>query len=601
MKNLIRAVAGMLALTVAMEAGAQSCVGDVNSDGRVDGGDLGTALAWWGPVVTTNALSVACDLDGSGQIDGADLGLLLSNWGVCVGSIASVTPLEGCAEGGTAITINGAFLESTSAVSIGGRLCTGVVVRSATQVEAVIPSGVPGSAAIRVTTGAGTFEAPLAFSYSPASIATVSPNQGCVIGGTQLTITGACLGGTTAVTVGGIECSSVTVLSPTTISAVTPAGTSGTSEVRVATPASTAVSAEGFTYLPPTVSSISPNGGPTAGGSPITISGAYLALTTGVTIGGAPCASLTVVNATTVTAVTPAGAPGNADVVITGGKGTITIPGGYRYVGSAWVPAWATLVEAQPDPAVVTDAALRAKIAETGLAWRVRDSGTQMEMVLIPPDTFPMGCFGTSSWYGCASVSLPMHWVTRTTAFYLGRFEVTQAQWVATMGSNPSYFQGRPDSASRPVESVSWDAFQGYLSATGFRLPTEAEWEYACRAGTLEPFYNGSYNDNTVVDLGWYGANSGGETHAVGGKAANGFGLYDMLGNVWEWVNDWWYPGYPSSPQTNPTGPASGGGRVMRGGSCLSTTTENLRSSYREYNAPCCGGFHFGFRVARNP
>ena len=267
------------------------------------------------------------------------------------------------------------------------------------------------------------------------------------------------------------------------------------------------------------------------------------------------------------------------------------------------VPSWATLIEERPDPAVVTNPELRTAIEATGLAWRVRDTATQIEMLLIPPGTFQMGCIMGSNQYGCSSSEQPVHAVTLTNAFYLGRYEVTQSQWVAKMGSNPSYFQTYSDAASRPVEQVSWNNIQGYLSATDLRLPTEAEWEYACRAGTQTPYYNGSTDDNTVGMLAWYGwccgGNSGGQTHAVGGKAANGFGLYDMLGNVWEWVNDW-YDTYPSSAQTNPTGPASAAYRVHRGGSWFYGTYD-VRSSYRGNDSPGSVHFSLGFRVARNP
>jgi formylglycine-generating enzyme required for sulfatase activity len=275
---------------------------------------------------------------------------------------------------------------------------------------------------------------------------------------------------------------------------------------------------------------------------------------------------------------------------------------------SAWgacpvtVPSWATLLQARPDPAVVTDPALRASIEATGLAWRVRDTGTGIEMLLVPPGSFQMGCIMGSNQYGCSSWEQPVHQVTLTNAFYLGRYEVTQAQWQARMGSNPSYFQasnGYPDSGSRPVEQVSWDTIQGYLGATGMRLPTEAEWEYACRAGTQTPFYNGSTDDSTVGALAWYSSNSGGETHAVGGKAANGFGLRDMLGNVWEWVNDW-HDTYPSSAQTNPTGPVDGSFRVFRGGS-WGFVTDFVRSSGRVWVGPGFTNYNIGFRVARTP
>ena len=268
-------------------------------------------------------------------------------------------------------------------------------------------------------------------------------------------------------------------------------------------------------------------------------------------------------------------------------------------------PAWATLVEALPDPAVVTDPMLRQRIMATGLAWRVRDTATQVEMLLVPPGTFQMGCIMGSYWWRCWPHEQPVHQVTLTNAFYLGRYEVTQSQWTAQMGSNPSEFQSAsaevPASQvpNRPVERVSWTTVQGYLSATGFRLPTEAEWEFACRAGTQEPYYNGSRDDNTVGTLAWYQPNSGLQTHAVGGKQANAFGFHDMLGNVWEFVNDW-YDTYPSSAQTNPTGPASATYRVYRGGS-FGNGSYNLRSSTRYDAAPGLAERSFGFRVARNP
>jgi formylglycine-generating enzyme required for sulfatase activity len=204
-----------------------------------------------------------------------------------------------------------------------------------------------------------------------------------------------------------------------------------------------------------------------------------------------------------------------------------------------------------PDPAVVTDPALRAAIIATGRPWRIRDTATQVEMLLVPPGTFQMGCIEGSDQFGCTPAEQPVHHVTLPHAFYMSRHELTQAQWMATMGSNPSMFQGQADSASRPVEQVSWNAIQAYLGATGMRLPTEAEWEYACRAGTQTPFHNGSTDDATLGALAWFGSccggNSGERTHAVGGKAANALGFHDMLGNVWEWVTDGYGP-YPDEP-----------------------------------------------------
>jgi formylglycine-generating enzyme required for sulfatase activity len=435
----------------------------------------------------------------------------------------------------------------------------------------------------------------------PASISGITPTEGCFVGGTAITITGSYLGtATTVVTVGGVPATDVTANSLTSVTATTPAGILGPATVLVTTAAGTYTTPQMFTYMPASVSSIAPNTGTTAGGFQITITGGYLALTSGVSIGGTPCTSVTVVNATTVTAMTPAGTIGNADVVITGGKGAITVPGGYRYV-SIVVPTWATLVEAMPDPAVVTNSTLRAAITASGLAWRVRDTATQMEMLLVPEGTFVMGCTASNQSACNGGDTNPTHIVTLTQAFYMGRYEVTQAQWVAKMGTNPSNFQGQSDSANRPVEFVGWNTIQGYLSATGMRLPSEAEWEYACRAGTTTAYNNGSSDYSTVGQIAWYNENSGGQTHAVGLKAANALGLHDMAGNVWEWVNDWYdFSYYSVSPQTDPIGPVSGTYRVIRGGSYYHFTNL-LNSSARIYNSPNGQGWYFGFRVAMDP
>jgi formylglycine-generating enzyme required for sulfatase activity len=155
------------------------------------------------------------------------------------------------------------------------------------------------------------------------------------------------------------------------------------------------------------------------------------------------------------------------------------------------------------------------------------------------------------------------------------------------------------------VDGVSWWAIQGYLSATGMRLPSEAEWEYACRAGTTTAFHsmpgypNGTNDDSQVGTIAWYSSNSGNQTHAVGGKAANALGLHDMSGNVMEWVNDW-FNYYSSGAQTNPLGPVSGASRVLRGG-FFTYDTAYVRSSFRYASTPDYTFFDGGFRVARNP
>jgi formylglycine-generating enzyme required for sulfatase activity len=275
------------------------------------------------------------------------------------------------------------------------------------------------------------------------------------------------------------------------------------------------------------------------------------------------------------------------------------------YLLNAWgpcpatiiVPTWATLVEAMPDPAVVTDTTLRSAIAATGLAWRVRDTATQIEMLLVPPGMFSMGCTPSNGW-ACFKFENPTHSVTLTQAIYMGRYEVTQSQWVATMGSNPSEFQGAsyPDAANRPVEMVSWNAIQGYLSATGMRLPSEAEWEYACRAGTETAFNNGSSEDYTVGTIAWFEDNSENQTHVIGGKAGNALGLHDMSGNVYEYVNDR-FVGYSGGAQTNPVVPSGTEVGVVRGGSWAGSTNY-VRSSFRY---TFLTGSIIGFRVARAP
>ncbi len=270
--------------------------------------------------------------------------------------------------------------------------------------------------------------------------------------------------------------------------------------------------------------------------------------------------------------------------------------------GNCNAPSWGTVLTYSPDPAVVTNASLRSAIIATGYPWRVRDNGTGIEMLLVPPGTFDMGCIQGSNNYGCYSYEQPVHTVTLTNAYYIGRYEVTQAEWQAKMGYNPSYFQGN---AQRPVERVSWNTIQGFLSATGLRLPTEAEWEYACRAGTTTPFHsgpgfpNGTTNDNLVGQIAWFNSNDGSNTKPVGGKVANALGLHDMLGNVWEWCGDW-YTGYSSAPQSNPTGPATGSSRVLRGGS-WGNSTFYVRSSGRSYYTPDSTYYFIGFRVARAP
>ena len=217
-------------------------------------------------------------------------------------------------------------------------------------------------------------------------------------------------------------------------------------------------------------------------------------------------------------------------------------------------------------------------------------NGVSFEMVFVGGGTFQMG--------GNYIDELPVHSVTLSD-YYIGQTEVTQELWKAVMGSSPSYsdYVG----AKNPVNDVSWNDCQEFISKlnrlTGgsFRLPTEAEWEYAARGGNKSRGYKYSGSDY-LGSVAWYKDNSGDEVHPVGSKSANELGLYDMSGNVWEWCSDW-YGDYPSSPQTNPTGPSSGSGRVLRGGSYCDG--ESLcRSAYRSNYFPTYWCSFHGLRLA---
>ena len=232
-------------------------------------------------------------------------------------------------------------------------------------------------------------------------------------------------------------------------------------------------------------------------------------------------------------------------------------------------------------------------------------NGVAFDMLLVEGGTFWMGAQSTNpngqNYYSYVnSDESPVHQVTLS-SFYMGETEVTQALWEAVMGSNPSYFSG----SNLPVEKVCWNDCQEFitklnqlcasqLNGKQFRLPTEAEWEYAARGGRNNQGYEYS-GSNTLGDVAWYYDNSS-KTHAVGTKQANDLGLYDMSGNVWEWCSDW-YGSYSDNAQTDPTGPAYGSERVIRGGS-WSSSTRGCRVSNRSDHTPGESDSYLGLRLA---
>jgi formylglycine-generating enzyme required for sulfatase activity len=246
-----------------------------------------------------------------------------------------------------------------------------------------------------------------------------------------------------------------------------------------------------------------------------------------------------------------------------------------------------------PNPRVVTDPQFRAAIEATGLPWRVRDNATSIELLLVPPGSFMMGCSPGAYGSGCNDFEYPVHSVTLTRPFYLGRFEVTQAQWMTAMDNNPSQLRG----PHHPVDRVSWELTRPFLTRTRFRLPTEAEWEYACRGGTTTAYNNGSNDPSTLDSIAWIPSGF----QPVGLKWANFLGFHDMHQNVWEWVEDY-FGYYASAPVTDPTGAPGGLYRVYRGGGGDGGPSwYACRSSFRMAGLPTRIWSHLGFRVARTP
>ncbi len=221
------------------------------------------------------------------------------------------------------------------------------------------------------------------------------------------------------------------------------------------------------------------------------------------------------------------------------------------------------------------------------------------KFVLIPAGTFMMG--SPSDELGRDSDETPQHQITISRPYYMQTTEVTQGQWKKVMGNNPSHFSSCGDDC--PVEYVSWDDVQGFIKKLNsmegtdkYRLPTEAQWEYAARAGTTTRFHAGVSNDD-LSRAGWLKANSGSKTHQVGQMTSNSWGLYDMHGNVYEWVQDWFHL-YSADRLTDPAGPSSGSKRVRRGGS-WNSIARYCRSANRDYFGPGQRSGLLGFRLIR--
>ncbi len=240
---------------------------------------------------------------------------------------------------------------------------------------------------------------------------------------------------------------------------------------------------------------------------------------------------------------------------------------------------------ALPEPQVSASGASILPITVKGVAFN---------MVQVQGGTFTMGATAEQG-SDADSDEKPAHRVTLS-SYYIGETEVTQVLWQAVMGNNPSSFKGN----NLPVETVSWNDCQDFirklnaLTRKKFRLPTEAEWEFAARGGMQSRGYKYS-GSNTIDNVAWYDSNSGNKTHSVKTKSPNELGIYDMSGNVWEWCSDW-YGSYNSGSQTNPIGSSGGSYRVFRGGS-WSIKPRYCRVSYRSYLDPTLRNYYLGLRL----
>ncbi len=278
-----------------------------------------------------------------------------------------------------------------------------------------------------------------------------------------------------------------------------------------------------------------------------------------------------------------------------GGRGRLVRRRLARWAAAILVALAVASGRAESAPASATPASRRAFI-DVGRA--------RLALVEIPPGTFRMGTdeviHADDGWKICPTcpsrndVERPAHQVTISREFWMGRFPVTQGQWQEVMGNNPAH--NRSAGPDAPVEQVGWNDVQAFLARLNAaqnrwtaRLPTEAEWEYAARAGSNEDAYG------PLDSIAWYGGNTTGSTHPVGQKRPNAFGLYDMLGNVWQWCQDWFGP-YPDSASVDPQGAPTGDRRVTRGG-CFYCAAVHERAARRNRDLVDHASATIGFRI----
>jgi formylglycine-generating enzyme required for sulfatase activity len=249
----------------------------------------------------------------------------------------------------------------------------------------------------------------------------------------------------------------------------------------------------------------------------------------------------------------------------------------------------ASLTVPKSDPAGVKQAPAKLDLAKVVAT-------IEKEMMLIPAGKFMMGSPATEKG---RSDNETQHEVTLTKPFYMGKYEVTQEQWEAVMGNNPNGTKG----SKLPVTDVSWNDCQEFIkklnakTAGGYRLPTEAEWEYSCRSGTTTAYSFG--NNITPKDANYIDSKIV-KSVTVGSYKPNAFGIYDMHGNVWEWCEDWYDPFLQRGEVIDPKGPATGKSRVLRGGS-FKDNVSFARSSMRDFITPTFRNGSDGFRLARTP